>query len=49
MIPAILFVEMWGLWDDQPHAVPQHWAMHQDGMGLRDWFAGQALAGSGRT
>ncbi|MEA1798947.1 hypothetical protein [Rhodococcus qingshengii] len=26
VIPAILFVEMWGLWDDQPHAVPQHWA-----------------------
>lgn len=28
-----------------PMAVPERWAMHQDGMGLRDWFAGQALAG----
>lgn len=28
-----------------PMAVPSHWEMIQDGMGLRDWFAGQALAG----
>ena len=28
-----------------PNAVPQQWAMIQDGMSLRDWFAGQALAG----
>jgi hypothetical protein len=28
-----------------PTAVPQDWAMMQDGMSLRDWFAGQALAG----
>ncbi len=28
-----------------PMAVPQHWDMMQDGMSLRDWFAGQALAG----
>lgn len=27
-----------------PNAVPQQWAMIQDGMSLRDWFAGQALA-----
>lgn len=33
-----------------PNAVPQQWAMIQDGMSLRDWFAGQALVGllSGR-
>ena len=28
-----------------PNVVPQQWAMIQDGMSLRDWFAGQALAG----
>ena len=28
-----------------PVAVPSEWEMFQDGMGLRDWFAGQALAG----
>ena len=28
-----------------PNAVPERWAMIQDGMGLRDWFAGQALHG----
>ena len=28
-----------------PNAVPQQWATIQDGMSLRDWFAGQALAG----
>ena len=28
-----------------PTAVPQDWAMMQDGMSLRDWFAGQALTG----
>jgi hypothetical protein len=28
-----------------PLAVPANWEMMQDGMGLRDWFAGQALAG----
>jgi len=28
-----------------PVAVPSQWEMMQDGMGLRDWFAGQALAG----
>lgn len=28
-----------------PMAVPSHWEMIQDGMGLRDWFAGQALTG----
>lgn len=34
-----------------PNAVPERWAMIQDGMGLRDWFAGQALTGllAGRT
>lgn len=34
-----------------PNAVPERWAMCQDGMSLRDWFAGQALAGllGGRT
>lgn len=34
-----------------PNVVPQQWAMIQDGMSLRDWFAGQALAGllGGRT
>lgn len=26
-----------------PNAVPERWAMCQDGMSLRDWFAGQAL------
>ena len=28
-----------------PMAVPSPWEMMQDGMSLRDWFAGQALAG----
>ena len=28
-----------------PVAVPGEWEMFQDGMGLRDWFAGQALTG----
>ena len=28
-----------------PMVVPQEWGMIQDGMSLRDWFAGQALAG----
>ena len=28
-----------------PLAVPQPWEMMQEGMTLRDWFAGQALAG----
>ena len=28
-----------------PMVVPQQWGMIQDGMSLRDWFAGQALAG----
>ena len=28
-----------------PVAVPGEWEMFQDGMGLRDWFAGQALSG----
>ena len=28
-----------------PVAVPERWYATQDGMGLRDWFAGQALVG----
>ena len=28
-----------------PMVVPQEWGMIQDGMSLRDWFAGQALMG----
>lgn len=28
-----------------PMVVPQQWGMIQDGMSLRDWFAGQALMG----
>jgi hypothetical protein len=28
-----------------PVAVPAEWEMFQDGMSLRDWFAGQALNG----
>jgi hypothetical protein len=28
-----------------PMAVPSPWEMMQEGMSLRDWFAGQALAG----
>jgi len=28
-----------------PMAVPQDWDSYQDGMTLRDYFAGQALAG----
>lgn len=28
-----------------PMAAPEVWGFAQDGMGLRDWFAGQALAG----
>ena len=27
-----------------PMAVPENWDSIQDGMTLRDWFAGQALA-----
>ena len=25
-LSGIAYVQMWGLWDDQPHALPQHWA-----------------------
>ena len=28
-----------------PMVVSQQWSMIQDGMSLRDWFAGQALMG----
>ena len=28
-----------------PVAVPHNWSMYQDGMTLRDYFAGQALVG----
>lgn len=28
-----------------PMAAPEDWGLIQDGMSLRDWFAGQALAG----
>lgn len=28
-----------------PMAAPEVWDFSYDGMGLRDWFAGQALAG----
>lgn len=28
-----------------PMAVPSPWEMMQEGMGLRDWFAGKALHG----
>ena len=28
-----------------PMVAPENWAMMQEGMTLRDWFAGQALSG----
>lgn len=28
-----------------PMVVPNNWESYQQGMSLRDWFAGQALAG----